>query len=145
MGRYVERYTFRRVRRERIHPFRPVTSYKAAGGMGKCCAFCENIPFNAPWRLSNIAERINPFPTKRINIFPFNAPAQNHYPGGMHKCIPYELFVHKSIILLTNAEKQIFLSAPRWLGWESLSVGRPGLSRGEFLHKEKEVVKKYKG
>ena len=39
------------------------------------------------------SEGLNPFPTKRINIFPFNAPAQNHYPGGMHKCIPYELFV----------------------------------------------------
>ena len=36
------------------------------------------------------AERINPFPTKRINIFPFNAPAQKRYRGGMHKCIPYE-------------------------------------------------------
>ena len=24
------------------------------------------------------SERINPFPTKRINIFPFNAPTQNH-------------------------------------------------------------------
>ena len=51
-------------------------------------------------------ERINPFPTKRINIFPFNAPAQNHYPGGMHKCIPYESFVNKGIILLMKADKQ---------------------------------------
>ena len=30
------------------------------------------------------SERINPFPTKRINIFSFKAPAQNHYQGGMH-------------------------------------------------------------
>ena len=51
-------------------------------------------------------ECINAFPTKRINIFPFNAPAQNHYPGGMHKCIPYELFVNKGIILLMKADKQ---------------------------------------
>ena len=47
-------------------------------------------------------ERINPFPTKRINVFPFNAPAQNHYPGGMHKYIPYEQmpFIRESIIKL---------------------------------------------
>ena len=48
------------------------------------------------------SERINPFPTKRINIFSFNAPAQNHYPDGMHKCIPYELFVNESTIYCTN-------------------------------------------
>ena len=46
------------------------------------------------------AERINPFPTKRINIFPFNALAQKRYRGGMHKCIPYESFFNKSIMKL---------------------------------------------
>ena len=51
------------------------------------------------------SERINPFPTKRINIFPFKAPAQNHYPGGMHKCIPYELFVSESTIMLLNTDR----------------------------------------
>ena len=58
--------------------------------MDNCCKNWNPIPTNEPWMLTNISERINPFPTKRINIFPFNAPAQNHYPGGMHKCIPYE-------------------------------------------------------
>ena len=103
------------LRRERIHPFRPVTSYKADGRMGKCCAFCENIPFNAPWRLSNIAERINPFPTKRINIFSFKAPAQNHYPDGMHKCIPYELLIDQRTILLRKADIQIIKFLPCWV------------------------------
>ena len=51
------------------------------------------------------SERINPFPTKRINSFPFNAPAQNHYPDGMHKCIPYELFVSESTIMLLNTDR----------------------------------------
>ena len=47
-------------------------------------------------------ERINPFPTKGINIFSFNAPAQNHYPGEMYQCIPYEQipFIRESIIKL---------------------------------------------
>ena len=53
------------------------------------------------------SERINPFPTKRINIFPFNVPAQNHYSHGMHKCIPYESFVNKSIIMLIKTDMHI--------------------------------------
>ena len=74
------------------------------------------------------SERINPFPTKRINIFPFNAPAQNHYPGGMHKCIPYESFVNKRTIMLQEPIMKIPISITKEddthekTGFQSLSA-----------------------
>ena len=103
------------MRRERIYPFRNVGEHRSSlDGYG--FQFFPTI-IHSTYLGKNVAdvECINAFPTKRINIFRFNAPAQNHYPDGMHKCIPYELSIDKRTILLRKADIQIIKFLPCWV------------------------------
>ena len=111
------------LRRERIHPFRSPDCHHGslngewsvntlgnglAHSVGEA-AFADAFIMNSAGYLDNLtlyqiigggnsasrSEGLNPFPTKRINIFSFNAPAQNHYPGGMHKAFPTNCLLAK--------------------------------------------------
>ena len=59
------------IRRERIYPFRPVRFY----GVHVEWKNVENwdpFPSNKPWVVTDVSERINPFPTNTLEDIPFN-------------------------------------------------------------------------
>ena len=63
------------IRRECIYAFRPVT-FLSGYDEWKSVENRDPFPSNKPWVVTDVSERINPFPTNTLEDIPSNEPAK---------------------------------------------------------------------